>query len=446
MFFPHPQDPQNFLDEMLSEFRLLAFKTQSKLIILIDDLKNIPYKFLMYRTNVELLLLVPETDYDLLFQNVDCYIASDNPAEFPLLKYAWKHQIEVRSFSRERIGVFKNFPLDPNVEEWKSHVKQFVNEQFVNQFPFEEYEWIMFEHGLGESIVLFFFLKEFARQHRKKLLAICVKQSHYDLILQSPYVERALLLDWELYSYVMTYLPVKNFFNLHLLPESLKIYDEDICHPTSVTLIQTTRKFLNLAAHTPLNRYSVKIPPESFENARNRFESMKLKEGRTIFFMIAGKTSGSYEKNLEFFIELAKKFRDAGFTLVTNSADEELPGVPNIFLPFWESVAFMGFCGNVVGKTTGWIEAGCAVNEISRINWHAIFPRVHDPYFESEGVNFGRRLQLQGDNIVEYTMQSYLEFLNRILPSNIRVTLHKFSSSEKANQKLLEDIFDDIAR
>ena len=252
------------------------------------------------------------------------------------------------------------------------------------------------------------------------------------------------MIPWEIYSYLRVFVGMKDFFDLHLdrdLKEKAdRIYESK---PKEFSITKMVRTFFDLEPEVPLNRYSIEFSSGDYNAAREIFRSMNLHEGRTVFMVTSGYNYPM--KHLrDFFIKLGERFRESGFDIVTNSQTQELPNVPNIFLPIFQSIVFTQLCGNVVSIPTGWCEASCAFSS-KPIKLSVIIPSVHDqcriPLKE-----FIKQLKIYGDDFIDIEFQQYLSFCDQIFPNGVRYQLHKFIESEIEEQKLIEEIVENISR
>ena len=93
------------------------------------------------------------------------------------------------------------------------------------------------------------------------------------------------------------------------------------------------KKFLELDPETTFSRYSVKIPPASVKIAKEHFQQMNLRLGKTIFIATDGFYYRKSEHQMNFFAQVSNRAKELDFDVVTNSSSEIFPDVPNIFLP-----------------------------------------------------------------------------------------------------------------
>ena len=388
-----------------------------------------------------------EIDPEQFMRQIDCYITSDNPNELSLIEFAWKNQIEIVSIQRDGLDVFRDFPIDPAIENWKSNLQKIVSEQLLKKFPLGEYEYILAQNGLGESMTLFFLLKEFKRQRRKKVCLLCIDVSRYQMMLRCPYVDQTIRVNREIYQYLSTFYPVKDLLNLHFMHCSICPQDsKNLPQNDEPVMVRYMREFLELDPRTKFSRYPVEIPPENLNRAREIFKSMNLHEGRTIWMNLdAGYYSRLKKYHRDFFIKLGEKFRSSGFDVVTNSPNQEILGIPNVFFEFWDSIAFVKLCRNVVSVPTGWSEANCAFNDSVPIKFHVLFPSVHDQ-FHNPSPGFFQQIQRHGLHFMDVSMKSYEKLIRNFIPPNVNFELHTFPETEIEEQKFIEELIENISR
>ena len=454
-FAAHFPDEKNYCHQICCEFLYHAFATPSVLFVLLEseDLAEkymSTYRLVASNYSTRIITLTPNNcDVESLIKSVDCYIAGDNPDELPYIECAWKNHIKIVSFIRDGKNIFRDFPISESVNKLKLSMKNAIDINFLRKFPFDEWQYILFHNGMGESTIFFFLMKEYKRQIGKKLLLLCFHNARMELMQNCPYVDCVIKIPPELFDYMSIftarYYPIKNFLKIHVLPYSIKMRES---FPPFIYYVDGNNYFLTFLDMNPctaFERYSVDIPIEKLESAKKIFNEMNLQPKKTIFLSVQGiMFREMVNSNAKFFFQLAKTFQAIGFDVVTNSQNEIFPGIRNVFLSFWENVAFIGLCGNVISVPTGFIEASCSFNEVDDINFHVIYPNKYDSC-NKPSKELMKQIQLYGDDFTNFQAKAYqISWENRSTP-NVKMKIHFSPTNDFEIQKLIKKLVKDIA-
>ena len=122
----------------------------------------------VYVDNVSMPQLIPQVDF---------YIAGNNPDEWLYMQTALRSNVPIIGTVETEDEMFADIPTIEQVEQWKNFIKPQVVEMFKN-FPPSEYEYFLFHSGLGESLGFFYWLKEYRKISKKKILLFCVSNAH----------------------------------------------------------------------------------------------------------------------------------------------------------------------------------------------------------------------------------------------------------------------------
>ena len=444
LFNPHPQDPNRYLKTIYREFEKVSYGTDSRLILLIDSKKD--FDSLMQTEFIKTAMIFrDEIDLEDLIRQIDFLITGDNPNENELVELAWKHRIRIVSFKHLGKNIFRDFPIDPKVESYKTEMNRIVNQNLFQIYPPSDYEYLLSHQGLGETLTMCFLMHEYQKRIGKKIILLCGDKNRGDLFKFCPYVDKTIMISWEIYSYLKIFVGMRDFFDLHfdrdIQEKSDRIYESN---PYESSITRKVRTFLNLESEVPIKQYSIEIPPGDFDIAKKTFQEMNLHAGRTILLITSGYQYSNLNHHRDFFIKLVKRFRESGFDVVTNSQTQELPNVPNVFLPIIPSIAFVQLCGNIVSIPTGWSESMCAFSSYP-IKYSMIMTSVHDQFYNPSKFLIDQ-LRNYGDDFVDVSLQIYRNFYDQIFSRNIRYNLYKFAESELEEQKLIAEIVENISR
>ena len=257
-----------------------------------------------------------------LIKQSDFYIPNGSSHELKYIELAYQNRVEILNLEK---CLAKLIPDELSIITFNA-IQNTVQQQILNRFPPDQFEFILAQHALGETITLMFWLKHY--HHDRKLILLCNRENHCNILRLCPYVKRVLQVDSVIYEFFEVFLQselnIKNFSQLYSL-----------FSPNDSSIVTCVKNFLEIKPHREFQTYHVEIPSESLKNDRNIFREMNLHEGRTIFIESHG-VSFNYENCYgSFFNDVAMRFQSAGFDVVTNGKTQEFPNVSNVFLPFF---------------------------------------------------------------------------------------------------------------
>lgn len=437
LFAPKNSDEEFFAEQIHDEFEKLSFGTRSRLIFLHDSRKNFSW-YMQLRFWLAEHVFADEIDLDELFARVDCYIAGDNPDELKYLEKAYKLGIKIESFQAENINVFKNFPTDPNAENLKSNLKTMIERDLFSKLPLEKFEYILCENGYGETLDLFYLLKEYQQTTQKKIVVVCVSASRYEMMNLCPYVAATIRVNATVFSYLSRFYKFKNLWKLHRIkPRDLKLTHNNPFNIDGTKQLSLVRRMLNLPMYNKFDRYEVSIPKANLDNARKIFSELNLQPERTVFIATQANTFGNWHAHPDFKIGLVEKLRVAGFDVVANNPDQLLKDVPGLNLNFWNNVAFVSLCRKIIAVPAGWIEAMCSMQTVP-INVHLVFPPITNQKISTD---FLKNLQTHGKNVSMFKKEHYRDFFRTFVGSNVKFDVHMLD-----DDNLIDNIVDDLRK
>ena len=430
LFVPKFPDVDRFAEQVHDEFEQLSFATGAKLIFLYEsfkDLSNFQKRRFFLAENV----FADKIDLEALMSTVDCYIAGNNPDEFKYLRLAHKLGIEIKSFQALGIDVFNDFPIDSNVEACKQQVKLLIEERLISKYHLNEYEYILSRFNFGETMSLFFYLKEYKKRCKKKLLIATGLPSYQDLFSNCPFADVSALVSADVIDFLSRFYPVKSLWRFNTFIRKFSTSDLNV-EPLSFYQVELC---LNIPWYSRNSRYEVSIPAKNMDNARKIFADLNLQPGKTIFLNPRGNTFGSWEDRSDFINAIVEKFRSAGFEIVTNGEYKIHPNVQNLFLNFWDSVAFISLCGNVISTPCGFLEATSSVIS-TPLNVQIIFPDCQTPWI---------LLGLQENGNGKYRSKSEMKFYQDFFCARFGKNVD-FDAYSISDENLLETIFNNLTR
>lgn len=453
-------------EKVAREFERKAFMTDSTLFMLIDFNRIVLlryWKIFMRLTGASCkiqFLIKGATPIEQIFNDVDCYISGDNPDEFIFLDYAYRKGIKIISASQylseeqtTNTDLFSDIPISAEIQAIRQSFND-LKDNIIANYPPQQWEYFLFHTGLGDSLVFSYWLKEYKRYNNKKsgnkkILLLCIHKARADLMTLCPYVDKILITSPQFFDYMEIYYAdqykIRNVHVAYYLPPALgKIINFEYKN----TIIGVFKDFLNINAKAKFERYPIHLPENSRVTAQNLFRDMQLLEGKTVFIVPEGVTWGNFLGKNDFWIRIFEKIKAKGFEVVTNSAEEIIPGCKHVFLPLAESITFIGLCGNIISVPTGFSEVACALNENVKIQFHAIYPNPKNDFWHRSWMawNLFRLADLQhfGGNFVQQYMEGYTYFLSQVSSPTVTTIAYQLGDTPAENDTLIEKIIDKI--
>ena len=463
LFAPNLAKEKERAEKILQAFMEKSFLTNAFLIILVDETweSAVFYnqtwrKQLSQSCKIQFIFRSRGTNIEQIFKQVDYYIVGNSDDEFFYLDCAMNNNLKVIGTNATAEEIFQNIAAVPEVEEQKNKLYFNFIERIVKNFPPSEYEYFLMHDGLGEMLAFFYWLKEYRKRNRKKILTLCILSTRIELMNVCPYVDATIQIDSKVYDYIQIYLSrqfkIKNAFVAHSAPNVIKKSDEIPIYfrepiGNFFHLIEARKYYLNIPPETKFEKYPVTLPKESIANAKKIFEDLKLKKGKTVFFNAEGLTSGSSAHLHEFWKGLADKLISAGYKVVINGDNLKIPNCENIFLSLLESSAFIGLCGNVVSVPTGFIETICSLNSVDKIQVQFIHGNVKNSWrqfgFILKIISFNE-LKYFGSDFLLKRIESYTNVVSQFFSRNVKCSSCMWGNTSEENNLLAEKIFKNI--
>ena len=390
LYIPDLPADEKFLDKVCSQFLKKAFISDAVLMIVLktgEEVIRYVKKWNMKSIGSGCQIISVEAnkfynglkEYLSIMDQIDCYISgSMNSQEFTYTEMAYDRGKDIISLHQD--DIFEDMPINEEKLQTRKAISGYVK-KLADAYPTEEYEWLLFHQGLGESYTFFYYVKAYKEKMNKKLICFCYDETRRSLLEESPYIDELLLIPLPVYAYIAIYLAdkfhIKNFVLLHFLPLSTCYLDK----PAEIypAYMPKVRDFLELEIDSEFERYPVNISQHKIEYVNNLFREMGLPHKKTVFLIMDGISNGNLlATREEFFVRLATALKQNGYEVVTKGNRQLIPGCQFTILPPWESTLFAGLCGNVVTIPTGIPFAIGALNQSDEINIHMLWQTVND--------------------------------------------------------------------
>lgn len=441
---------KDFVDKVVSGFMRKAFLTDATLFLAspVNPYSERPYSLIyqtlrgqscriqsIYVDNISMPQLIPQVDF---------YIAGNNPDEWLYMQTALSNNVPIIGTVETEDEMFADIPQIEQVEQWKNFIQPRVVELFKT-YPPSEYEYFLFHLGLGESLCFFYWLKEYRKISKKKILLFCVSDSHISLMNLSPYIDMTIKVPPVVFDYLYIFCSkdygIKNFCELYNTERSLRGRIARVAY-AEVHAIGVAQDYLRIPPHIKFSRYDVQLPEQSIANAQKIFNDMGLVRGRTIFMVTEG-ISQFLHHHKDFWVKLVRRLREKNFEVVTNSPTPIIPDCKNVFLPLADSSAFVGLCGKIISTTTGFTEAICSVNVKDKIQLKTVTYSQND----TKGISFGvvtDNLRYYGRKLFEDQMYQFSEYMKLMMPPNVNYSMERFGNNPEEDDAVIEKIVAEI--
>lgn len=360
-----------------------------------------------------------DADVEGFIKLTDYFISTGSDSETELLEFAKKNNVKVLDALNHLATIFEDISADSQLEDYKTKLAKHLKRNVFEKYPPKKYEYFLFHEGLGESTAFFFWMKKYTEHCKKKILVICFQELRAEMMRLCPYIDVTIRVEPIIFDYISVYCAkkydIKRVLLAHVSPKitakKAKLTSSEI---KTYGIIGTIRDFLKISPKTKFEKYPVKLPQNSVAKAEDLFKKMNLIRGKTVFVITEGLYFGNLSHHMNFWINFAERLKILGYEVVTNSAEEVIPGCKNIFLSLLESTAFAGLCGNLASVPTGFFEAICALNTKDEIKWQIFYPDENDIFWRGKKVN------------VDSMIENYVYYLNQYISPNVEFFCNKF--------------------
>lgn len=394
-----------------------------------------------------------------LVKQMDYYIVGNSHDERPYLFAALRNNVEVIGTMTDIEDIFNGITIPAELAQFKNQMHLEICKNFFEKFPPHEYEYIVFQQGLGEeSLAFFFWIKEYRKHINKKILIISSGKLHVELMTICPYVDGVIQINIATLSFMYIYFSeiynIKNYTELwdsqNYIKENSALNIQNRCKKAYSG--DVARAFFGLNPELKFERYPVKIPTDVVNCVNNFFNQTGFKRGKTVFIATNGYWfPTALNDHYNFWIKLVKVLKNSGYNVVTNGQKESIPGIRNIFLSLTETASFIGICGNVVSVNTGFMEASCTLNNTDKIKSVFLYPNKNDFPLKKRitsstfnEIRWFYEFQYRGSKMAEMRKNSYKAFLEKFFDSNINVSVYSLGLNEKEDDELIGQIIEDL--
>lgn len=442
-----PREAELF-NTLYDNFQRQLFGTDSTLVVICESGKDIVkygYKWLVriggestktrffIRKGINLKQMMSEVDYYIL-------LSEQSSDEYVELAYEARKKIMPLDVV---LGQWCNVARSREVLEMHSTLKKMIDEQIVAQYSTDDYIYVIDRVAWGESIILFYYAKSISDYYNKKIIVINYRENKRNFWLRCPYVASVVDADPIVIDYLAVNYHVTDLIQVHFMEEVTKFID---CVDMNYGMVEEFRDYFKLPKDAVFKKYDHNLLPENIENAQNVFSKLNLKRGKTVFLSPNGDSFRLLDSNRDFFENLVIKLRENGYEVVTNSTDEIINGVKNVFLNLEECVHFIGLCGNVISVETGFVEAVCALNTSDSINLNILWPHPWDPalrrFLAGWVINCLPLIKVFGSDFIPGLIQKHRVFTDRLWDENIKV--HDVRLNENANDDKINELLSNL--
>ncbi len=282
---------------------------------------------------------------------------------------------------------------------------------------------------------VYFWMREYRKNHSKKILFICFQDLRFEIMQTCPYIDAVIKIDKFIFDYISVYyaekFQIRRSLLQHFSPHSIEMQSID----STYGIIEKMRDFLGInPALKIFERYPVHLPQKSLDKAEKLFNDMKLTRGKVVIFLPEGYMFSGFGDKRNFWLNLANRLRAEGYEVLTHTATPYLPGVQNIFMQTFDTSAFLGLCGNIVSTSTGFIESLCAWNDKDKINWTVLLPH------EDTGFWKGDNPKAKCEEYIDY----YPKFVAKFANKNVKQKCFKWSMTDAEDLNIIEKVVAEI--
>ena len=455
LFLANYPDEKTRIDKVAFNFMKNAFLTDSVLFFMMDIKREALDYFRWLSRNVffgsvKMQVMIREhSNPEQVIKQMDYYIVGNHPDELPYLDAAIRNDKEIIGTIEKPEDIFNDIPVTEQVAYLRSQLKNLVENDLMRKFPPQEYEYFLFHEGLGESMALFFWMKEYRKKHDKKILMLCVHPLREEMMRNCPYVDAVVKVPPQIFDYLAIYLAdqynMKKVLTAHFSTKTIKTKQK--LQPWELKtygIPGTIRDFLGINPKIKFEPYPVKLPESAIAKATEIFQSMNLTRGKTILIVTEGYAFSGLQHHNDFWARFANYMSDKGYEVLTNGNKEEIPGCRNVFMSLFETTAFAGMCGHIVSCPTGFVEALCTFNTADKMTLQVIFPGNHDIYWRRPNfINLVAYIESNryfGRKSADNAVNEYLYQVNQYISPNTDFSVLKWGDNIDEDNLLIEQI------
>ena len=440
-------------------FMRAAYLTDSILFLLVDLKKDAfdTYRYLSRNTffgssKIQLLLKNQQTPEQII-QQMDYYIIGGHPDELFYVEAAVQSNVEIIGTRVAPEDIFSGVEVSAEVQQFKENLRALVTKDLLEKFPPEQYEYFLFHEGLGETMAVFFWLKEYRKPRDKKILVLCCQPLREEIMRVCPYVDAVMRIPQPAFDFLSIYYAeeyaMKKILTAHYSHKIAAIKNSMSVEELSQYYIhEIFRDFLEIPSSLEFKKYPVQLPEVAVARANELFKQINLTRGKTVFIVTEGIYFGGLEHHNEFWIKLARRLNVEGYDVVFNGQDNFFSDFKSVFLSLFETSAFVGLCGHIVSVPTGFVEACVTFNIVDSIKLQVVFPNNHDIYYKRAGVI--RRLdtlaeiQRDGSGFASQNVEDYAEYIKKFDNTNAVYKFYQWSDTAAEDDSLIEKIVGEI--
>lgn len=259
------------------------------------------------------------------------------------------------------------FPMFKYTEGQKNTLagyQKIVNDALFSKYSPREYEYILFQNGLGETVSFYYSMAEYKEKNNKPIVVICCDESRKSLLEESPYIDVVAHVPVPLYEYIAVFLAeqycMKNFIKLILTRD---IVDSLVAVNTDRKLCywQQTRLYAGLSGDAPVRKYATQVSEKKRKAGQEVLRKWNLRVGRTVWLCMEGVSNGALPEG-DFLENLVAAIREADYDVIIKSNKSVIEGIAFAQLYPWETTELVSLCGNIISIPTGITCAVVAMN------------------------------------------------------------------------------------
>ena len=448
LFVADAANQWHFSGKVIDAFIRKAFKTDSTLFLLTDNSQeannfhNYTSRKIFWGGVRIALLNTDEVNLFSILPQVDFAIFPPENEIAPIGFVEMHGRKFVQRFANTLDELFSDLPVPAEVENTKKNWAAQLDRDFFAKIPPNEFEYIVFYEGLGESTAFFFWMKKYREHSKKKICCICDNHLRAELFSACPYVDLVVSVDSETFNFISIYYAEKyDVKKIFVLKSALKNWTESRKHHAKKEpygIIENIGNCLGIRYDVPFEKYPFALPAPRAEKAKKVFDDMNLTKGKTVFVVTEGfwyRGLGAHHK--DFWLKLRDKLNSVGYEIVTNGPS--IPDCRHVFLSLFETSAFAGLCGHIVSVPTGLVESICAVNMVDKITLQTLHPS------DTDNTSAPEHWKRPNVSIAEI-MKGYAHMVNQYISSNIDCTYRQFGNNPEEDDALVEKIVEKILR
>lgn len=200
--------------------------------------------------------------------------------------------------------------------------------------------------GLGEAFVAAGLMKAFKEKCGGKVVFITTSQSKYDLLKTFKDIDKLILFNISTDASALQDLIKSNKII------DINLYKEDSYLATD--MIDRTKHCLGIEGDVELTKPIINNEDESV--AKDVFEKLSLKKGRTIFLSPYANSCNFKVLSENFWTKLADELIKKGFEVVFNVDEKSYPNYKKVYLPINQIIPFANLCSHVLSFRSGLVD------------------------------------------------------------------------------------------